>query len=124
LAIQTTKTVIDMVKNIGRKIYVGYLLASFVAIAWISWNQASFNFFIISLGGLFIWSLVTITVVMFHSLVENSFISVKNDIDIVAYDIVWVRNFLIVFLAGNQSVHCCFYTRFTRALFCCVYDAR
>ena len=105
MAIQATKTVIDMVKNIGRKIYVGYLLASFVAVAWISWSQASFNFFIISLGGLFIWSLVTITVVMFHSLVENSFISVKNDIDIVAYDIVWVRNFLIVFLAGiNLSI--------------------
>lgn len=92
-------------KNIGRKIYVGYLLASFVAIAWISWNQASFNFFIMSLVGLFIWSIVTIIVVMFHSLVVNSFISLKNDIDIIAYEIVWVRNFLVFFLAGiNLSI--------------------
>ena len=105
MAIQATKTVIDMLKNTGRQIYVGYLLASFVAIAWISWNQASFNFFGISIVGSFVWSIVSIIVVMFHSLVENAVISVKNDIDIIAYDIVWVRNFLIVFLAGiNLSI--------------------
>ncbi|MDA8902624.1 hypothetical protein N9J15_02650 [Porticoccaceae bacterium] len=94
-----------MLKNTGRQIYVGYLLASFVAIAWISWEQASFNFFGISIIGCFMWSIVTIIVVMFHSLVVNSFISLKNDIDIIAYDIIWMRNFLIVFLAGiNLSI--------------------
>jgi len=92
-------------KNISRDIYVGYLLASFVAIAWISWEQASFNFFGISIVGLFMWAIVSIIVVMFHSLVVNVFITLKNEIDIRSYDIVWVRNFLVFFLAGiNLSI--------------------
>jgi hypothetical protein len=97
--------VIDIMKNIGRQIYVGYILASFVAIAWISWEQASLIFFGISIVGLFMWSIASMIVVMFHSLVENVFINFKSVSDIRSYDIVWVRNFLIVFLAGiNLSI--------------------
>ena len=92
-------------KNIGRQIYVGYVLASFVAIAWISWEQASLIFFGISIVGLFMWSIASMIVVMFYSLVVNVFINFKSESDIRSYDIVWVRNFLIVFLAGiNLSI--------------------
>ena len=89
----------------SRNIYIVYLLASLTAVIWISWRQASLLFFGSSFISLWIWAIITFVLVGFHSIVVNMFIEKKSELQIRQYDVVWVRNFIIIFFTGiNISI--------------------
>lgn len=88
-----------------RNIYITYLLGSLTAVIWISWQHSSLLFFGGSLISLCIWAIITTIVVMFHSIIINVVIEKKSGLQIEQYDVVWIRNFIIVFLTGiNISI--------------------
>ena len=89
----------------SRNIYIAYLLGSLTAVIWICWLQASLLFFVGSVISLWIWAIITAVVVMFHSIMVNVIIEKKSGLQIRQYDVVWVRNFIIVFFTGiNISI--------------------
>ena len=95
-------------KNMARSAYVIYLLATLILVAWVLAEQASFKFFGMSLIYGLMWAMPVMAIVIFHTIVVEGFINKPDsahDFEIQERDVVFVRNFIIVFLTGiNASI--------------------